>query len=161
MSARSLNKVLLIGNLTRDPDCRYTPNQTLVCSFGLATNREWSSSNGEKQSSVEYHNLVVWSRLAEICRDYLHKGNKIYVEGRLQTRDWQGKDGVNRRTTEVIVENMIMLSAKGEGRGSYDGGYGGDNMGAPASKPVEAAPVSEPAAEEVDVPVDDDSDIPF
>ena len=113
MSSRSLNRVMLIGNLTRDPESRYTPNQTLVCSFGLATNREWVNDAGERQSSVEYHNLVVWSKLAEICKNLLHKGNKIYVEGRLQTRDWQTKDGQARRSTEIVVENMILLTRPG------------------------------------------------
>ena len=153
MSTRSLNKVLLIGNLTRDPESRYTPNQTLVCSFGMATNREWVSENVEKQSSVEYHNLVVWSKLAEICKNLLHKGNKVYVEGRLQTRDWQTKDGQQRRTTEIVVENMILLSSKGAGEGNYE---------AAAPAPV-AESVSEPAAETAtdEAVVDVDSDIPF
>ena len=97
MSSRSLNRVMLIGNLTRDPESRYTPNQTLVCSFGLATNREWVNDAGERQSSVEYHNLVVWSKLAEICKNLLHKGNKIYIEGRLQTRREIGRASCRER----------------------------------------------------------------
>lgn len=151
MSSRSLNKVLLIGNLTRDPEVRYTPNQTAVCSFGLATNREWASQSGEKQSSVEFHNLVVWSKLAEICKSYLHKGDKIYVEGRLQTREWDGKDGVKRRTTEVVVENMIMLNSK-SGGSSFEGAP------MPSSDNMPSAPAEEVAE---DLPVDNDSDIPF
>ncbi len=151
MSSRSLNKVLLIGNLTRDPEVRYTPNQTAVCSFGLATNREWASQSGEKQSSVEFHNLVVWSKLAEICKSYLHKGDKIYVEGRLQTREWDGKDGVKRRTTEVVVENMIMLNSK-------TGGSSFESAPMPSSENMPSAPAEE-ATE--DLPVDNDSDIPF
>lgn len=122
MSTRSLNKVLLIGNLTRDPNLRYTPNNTAVCSFGLATNRSWTSADGgEKQESVEYHNIVAWSKLAEICGQLLHKGDKIYVEGRLQTRDWRTEDGQERRTTEVIIDNMILLrssSGQNDGEGS-------------------------------------------
>lgn len=152
MSARSLNKVLLIGNLTRDPEVRYTPSQTAVTTFGLATNREWSSQNGEKQTSVEFHNLVVWSKLAEICQKFLHKGDKIYVEGRLQTREWQGKDGSNQRRTEVVVENMIMLGGRGNA--------GADaNFDAGAVNTVESQPVAENSND--DLPVDDDSDIPF
>lgn len=128
MSARSLNKVLLIGNLTRDPNLRYTPNNTAVCSFGLATNRSWTPADGgEKQESVEYHNIVAWSKLAEICGQLLHKGDKIYVEGRLQTRDWRTEEGQERRTTEIIIENMILLrSSGGQGEGEgYAPAYGG------------------------------------
>lgn len=156
MSSRSLNKVMLIGNLTRDPECRYTPNQTQVCSFGLATNREWNNEGGERQSSVEYHNLVVWSKLAEICKNLLHKGSKVYVEGRLQTRDWQTKDGQPRRTTEVIVENMILLGGRGAADGEMAAGSNFDdsNPAPTKTKPAEAATAVE---EEV---VEDD-DIPF
>lgn len=110
MSVRSLNKVMLIGNLTRDPNLRYTPANTAVCSFGIATNRTWTNADsGEKQENVEFHNIVAWSKLADICGQLLHKGDKVYVEGRLQTRDWKGDDGVDRRTTEVVIENMILL----------------------------------------------------
>ncbi len=155
MSTRSLNKVMLIGNLTRDPECRYTPNQTQVCSFGLATNREWVNEGGEKQSNVEFHNLVVWSKLAEICKNLLHKGSKVYVEGRLQTRDWQTKDGQPRRTTEVIVENMLLLDRKSDGVGG-DGGY------AAADEPASAATATaEPAADDEMATIEDTDDIPF
>lgn len=120
MSARSLNKVMLIGNLTRDPNLRYTANNTAVCSFGLATNRTWvPSDGGEKQEKVEFHNAVAWGKLAEICGQLLHKGDKAYVDGRLQTRDWKGEDGNERRTTEVIIENMILLNSR-SGSGSDD-----------------------------------------
>lgn len=118
MSTRSLNKVMLIGNLTRDPNLRFTPNNTAVCSFGLATNRTWSSDSGDKQESVEFHNIVAWTKLAEICGQLLHKGDKVYVDGRLQTRSWQGDDGVERRITEVVIENMIMLRSAGSGYSS-------------------------------------------
>jgi len=156
MSARSLNKVLLIGNLTRDPEVKYTPSGTAVSTFGLATNREWASQSGEKQSSVEFHNLVVWSKLAEICGKFLHKGDKIYVEGRLQTREWEGDNG-KRRTTEVVVENMIMLNSRGGNSGGDYASYASSEMSVPASdKPAPAA--AEPAN---DLPVDDASDIPF
>ncbi len=154
MSARSLNKVMLIGNLTREPECRYTPNQTQVCSFGLATNREWSSENGERQTSVEYHSLVVWSKLAEICKNLLHKGSKIYVEGRLQTRDWQTKDGQTRRTTEIIVENMILLNSKGA--------MAGDNEGGNYSSMQETTNEEESmSVNEVESAIEDSDDIPF
>jgi single-strand DNA-binding protein len=107
---------MLIGNLTRDPNLRYTPNNTAVCSFGIATNRSWTPTDGgDKQERVEYHNIVAWSKLAEICGQLLHKGDKIYVEGRLQTRDWKSDDGQEKKTTEVVIENMILLRSAGNG----------------------------------------------
>ncbi len=105
MSVRSLNKVLLIGNLTRDPEMRYTPQGTAVCTFGLATNREWVDGSGQKQEGAEFHNIVAWTKLAEICSQLLFKGRKAYVSGRLQTRSWQGQDGVERSKTEVVADN--------------------------------------------------------
>jgi len=112
MSARSLNKVLLIGNLTRDPELRYTPSGTAVCTFGLATNRSWASNEGgERQEETEFHRIVAWAKLGEICSQLLFKGRKVYVEGRLQTRKWTGQDGNERETTEVVIDNMIALGA--------------------------------------------------
>jgi len=108
--------VMIIGNMTKDPDVRTTPSGQSVANFAIATNRTWTDPNGSKQGSVEYHNVVVWGKLADICGQYLHKGKKIYVEGRLQTRDWEGQDGVKRKTTEIVVQDMIMLdSARGGG----------------------------------------------
>jgi len=109
MASRSLNKVLLIGNLTRDPELRYTPQGTAVCTFGLATNRSWKNSDGDRQEDVEFYRIVAWQKLAEICSQLLFKGRKVYVEGRLQTRQWEGKDGQERQTTEVVIDNMIVL----------------------------------------------------
>lgn len=119
MSVRSLNKVMLIGNLTRDPNLRFTPSGTAVCSFGLATNRSWSTESGEKEERVDFHNIVSWAKLAEICGQLLHKGDKVYVEGRIQTRDWKTNDGTDRRITEIIIDNMILLPSSR--RGSYSG----------------------------------------
>lgn len=110
MAARSLNKVMLIGNLTRDPNLRFTPNGTAVCSFGIATNRSWTSADGgEKQERVDFHNIVAWSKLAEICGQLLHKGDKVFVEGRIQTRDWKTEEGADRRITEIVIDNMMLL----------------------------------------------------
>lgn len=109
MASRSLNKVMLIGNLTRDPELRYTPQGTAVANFGIATNRDWAGSDGQKQESVEFHNVVAWSKLGELCDQLLHKGSKVYVSGRLQTRDWAGDDGKKRYKTEVIIDQMILL----------------------------------------------------
>lgn len=144
MSARSLNKVMLIGNLTRDPNLRYTPSGTAVCSFGLATNRSWTPADGgEKQEKVEYHNVVAWSKLADICGQLLHKGDKVYVEGRLQSRDWKGDDGQDRRITEVVIDNMILLRSSGGAQGEYSSSS--EDMGA---APQAAAPRRKKASKE-------------
>jgi single-strand DNA-binding protein len=105
----NLNKAMIIGNLTRDPEIRNTPSGQAVASFSVATSYVWNDQSGQKQEKVEYHNIVAWRRLAEIVGQYLKKGSKVYVEGRLQTRDWTGQDGVKRYRTEIITENMIML----------------------------------------------------
>lgn len=104
-----LNKAMLIGRLTRDPETRTIPSGQTVASFGLATNRIWTDQSGQKQEAVEFHNIVAWRRLAEICGQYLKKGSKVYIEGRLQTKNWDGQDGVKRYRTEVVAENLIML----------------------------------------------------
>jgi single-strand DNA-binding protein len=110
--ARSLNKVQLIGNLTKDPELRYTPNGTAVVSFSIATNRSWKTDTGEAKEDTEFHRIVAWNKLAEICSQFLSKGRKCYVEGRLSTRDWTGKDGTKKQTTEVIIDDMILLDHK-------------------------------------------------
>jgi single-strand DNA-binding protein len=113
MANRSLNQVQLIGNLTRDPDLRYTPNGTAVCTFGVATNRQWVTESGERKEDVEFHRVVSWQKLAEICGKFLSKGRKVYVQGRLQTRSWKGQDGNERQTTEVVIDDMIILDPSG------------------------------------------------
>ena len=118
----NLNKVMIIGNLTRDPELRNTPSGVPVASFAVATNQVWNDQNGQKQERVEFHNIVAWRKLAEICGQYLRKGSKVYVEGRLQTRDWVGQDGVKRYRTEIIMSNMIMLDRAGAQSGSQFGG---------------------------------------
>ena len=109
--ARSLNRVQLIGNLTRDPELRYTPNGTAVCSFGLATNRSWKTDAGEKHDEAEFHNIVAWNKLAELCSQFLVKGRKVYVEGRLATRTWTAADGAARNRTEIVISDMILLDS--------------------------------------------------
>ncbi len=106
---------MIIGNLTRDPESRTTTSGANVTSFSVATNLVWTDANGVKQKKVEYHNVVAWRKLGQICSQYLHKGNKVYIEGRLQTRDWEGQDGVKRYRTEIVADNMIMLDTKGSG----------------------------------------------
>ncbi|MCX6746329.1 MAG: single-stranded DNA-binding protein [Candidatus Parcubacteria bacterium] len=111
----NLNKAMIIGNLTRDPEVRTTPQGTSVASFGVATNFVWKDANGQKQEKAEFHNVVAWRKLADIIGQYLKKGSKVYIEGRLQTRDWTGQDGVKRYRTEIIADNMIMLDSRGAG----------------------------------------------
>lgn len=103
---------MLIGNLTRDPELRYTPAGTAVCTIGLATNRSWTTEAGEKKEETEFHRIVAWNKLAELCSQLLVKGRKIYIEGRLQTRSWQGQDGNQRQTTEVVIDDMIILDPR-------------------------------------------------
>lgn len=110
--ARSLNRVQLIGNLTRDPELRYTPSGTAVCSFSLATNRSWTTDSGEKHEEADFHKIVAWNKLAELCSQFLVKGRKVYVEGRLSTRNWTAQDGTARTTTEVVIDDMILLDSK-------------------------------------------------
>ncbi|MDP3940935.1 MAG: single-stranded DNA-binding protein [bacterium] len=115
--SRSLNKVELIGNLTRDPELRYTPSGTAVCTFGLATNRSWNTDSGEKKEEVEFHRIVAWNKLAELCSQFLVKGRKVYVQGRIATRNWTGQDGQARTTVEIVIDDMILLdSARSAGQ---------------------------------------------
>ncbi len=109
----NLNKAMIIGNLTRDPEVKSTPSGQSVASFSVATNLIWTDQSGQRQEKVEFHNVVAWRRLADICGQYLRKGSKVYIEGRLQTRDWTGQDGVRRYRTEIVADNMIMLDRAG------------------------------------------------
>ena len=111
MASRSWNRVELIGNLTRDPELRYTPNGAAVCTFGMATNRTYIS-DGEKKEEADFHRLVSWNKLAELCNQLLKKGNRVFVSGRLQTRQWEGQDGQTRNVTEIVIEDMILLTPR-------------------------------------------------
>lgn len=151
MSTRSLNKVQLIGNLTRDPELKYTPSGTGVCSFGLATNREWTDSSGQKQEGAEFHRIVAWGKLGEICSQLMSKGRKVYVEGRLQTRAWKSQDGADRQVTEVVIDEMILLDApKGDrAEGGYDSArYTADNAVSPIADVSPAEEVFNPENDE-------------
>lgn len=110
----NLNKAMVIGNVVRDPEMRTTPSGQNVTSFSVATNRVWKDQAGQKQEAAEFHNIVAWRRLAEISSQYLKKGSKVYIEGRLQTRSWDDPNGVKRYRTEIIAENMIMLDRAGD-----------------------------------------------
>ncbi|MDX1530658.1 MAG: single-stranded DNA-binding protein, partial [Rhodothermales bacterium] len=119
--ARGVNKVILVGNLGQDPELRYTGSGTAVCNMRLATNESYKDSNGELVEKTEWHNVVAWARLAEICGEYLKKGSQVYFEGSLQTRQWEDREGQTRYTTEIKAREMMMLSDRGgSGGGSYD-----------------------------------------
>lgn len=123
-SRASLNKVLLIGNLTRDPELRYTPSGAAVCSFGLATNRTYVSSDGTKKEETEFIKIVSWNKLAELCSQLLRKGRKVYVDGRMQTRSWETPDGQQRQTTEVVIDDMRILDSRRDFEQSSEGDLG-------------------------------------
>jgi single-strand DNA-binding protein len=106
---RSVNKVILLGNLTRDPELRYTENAKAVCTFGLATNRNWTTDKGEKREETEFHRIVVWEKLAETCDQYLRKGRKVYVEGRLQSHTYTGQDGIEKTGVEIVLEELVFV----------------------------------------------------
>jgi single-strand DNA-binding protein len=108
---KSVNKVILLGNLTRDPELRYTEHKKAVCSFGVATNRNWTTETGKKREEPEYHRIVAWEKLAELCDKYLRTGRKVYVEGRLHTRSYTAKDGTEKAATEIVVEELVLLDA--------------------------------------------------
>jgi single-strand DNA-binding protein len=112
---RSVNKVILIGNVTRDPELRQTQSGQSVCTFGLATNREWVTSDGRKKISAEYHEVVAWAQLAEICQKYVKKGKLLYIEGYLKTRSWDTPEGIRKFKTEVVTQDMIMLEKRADG----------------------------------------------
>jgi single-strand DNA-binding protein len=118
--SRGLNKVMIIGHLGRDPEMRYTPSGRPVTSFSVATSRSWSTAEGERRTETEWFNIVAWSSLAEICNQYLKKGQQVYIEGRLQTRRWEDEEGNKRTATEVVAREMIMLSEKREKDGESD-----------------------------------------
>lgn len=146
----SLNKVMLIGNLGKDPEVRYTAGGTAVASFSLATSEKFKNKNGEWEERTEWHNVTLWARLAEIAGEYLSKGKTVYVEGRLQTRKWQDKEGKDRYTTEIVGEKMQMLSGKGEGSGGGGNRPAGRSSGQEYSQPQYEEPAFNP-----------DDEIPF
>lgn len=150
----NLNKAIIIGNLTRDPELRTTPGGQQVATFGVATNRVWTDSSGNKQQKAEFHNIVTWGKLAEIASQYLTKGALVMIEGRIETRNWEAQDGTKRNRTEIIAERLQMgPRAQGAGGGAK-----------PAFKKKEAAPATEESAPE-SMPDDSEEikveDIPF
>jgi len=169
MAARSVNKAIIMGNLVRDPELRYTGKGTPICTFSVATNREWKpTDSGEAREEVEFHNVVAWSKLAELCAELLYKGRRVYIEGRLQTRDWVDESTSKKMyRTEIVAEEMIAIGApKG---GAEEGSY---SASTPAPAPAEPAAPAEPSAPEEpsvqlrevttgDQSADNGDDIPF
>jgi len=153
MAVRSLNKVQLIGNLTRDPEMRYTNNGTPVVTFGVATNKSWKDQEGNVKEIAEFHNIVAWNKIAEICQQLLAKGMKVYIGGSLTTRSWESDDGSKRYKTEVRVDDMILLDSKGKN------GVGMDESEVPEDQSKEE--VSSDDEEVADEDPLEDSDLPF
>jgi single-strand DNA-binding protein len=159
MAGKSVNKVILIGNLGKDPEVKYTPSGTPVAKITLATNERFKDKSGEWQDRTEWHNVVLWQRLAEIAGEYLKKGGKVYIEGRLQTRSWDDKtSGQKKYMTEVVANDLVLLGGRAEGSGGDDSGGrsrgaaagGGNNFDqrTPEAEPAVAGPIT-------------DEDIPF
>lgn len=158
--ARGVNKVILIGNLGSDPEVRYTPDGVPVANFSLATTESWNDRNtGERQERTEWHRLVLWRRQAEVAQQYLKKGSKIYVEGKLQTRSWDDQSGQKRYTTEIVVFDMQMLDSRGEGGGGSGGSGGGGRDAGYNAGGQNAGPAAQSDAPPP--PGGDDDDLPF
>ena len=145
----SLNKVMLIGNLGKDPEIRYTPEGTPVANFSLATSENWTDKSGSRQEHTEWHNIVAWNRLADLSKKYLSKGRQVYIEGRIRSRDWNDRDGNKRRTTEIIATQMVLLGSRSQ---SMDAGT------QPMDTAVRAYPEQEDSFGDAGIT---DSDIPF
>jgi single-strand DNA-binding protein len=164
--AMSLNRAQIIGNVTRDPEMKQIPGGQVVTSFGIATNFTWTDQSGQKQEKVEFHNIVAWRKLAEICGQYLKKGSKVFIEGKIQTRSWEAEDGSKRYRTEIVADNMIMLDRKGDAPAAMDVPMAADMQSphagidqAPApTAESEATPAAQTASQDEDVSIDD---LPF
>lgn len=151
----SVNKAILVGNLGKDPELRYTPSGTAVCTFSLATTDRFKNKQGEQQERTEWHNIVVWAGLAEICGKYLTKGKQVYIEGRIQNRSYDDRDGNKRYISEIVANEMQMLSRTG------DQGGGGSSRPATPSTDFSAGPSAGSSAVSQEPPFNPDDDIPF
>lgn len=154
----SLNRVVLVGNLTRDPELRTTPNGTSVATLGIAVNRRWTNSQGEKVDNTDFFNVVAWGKLAELCSEYTSKGSPVAVDGRLQSRSWETQDGQKRQTVEVVAENVQFLSRAPERGTGYQAQDRAPSQPKPPEQPIDKAPSDE--AEIIDVDQSND-DVPF
>ena len=155
----SVNKVILVGNLGRDPEVRYSPDGAAICNVSIATTSQWKDkATGERREETEWHRVVFYNRLAEIAGEYLRKGRSVYVEGRLKTRKWQDKEtGADRYSTEIVADQMQMLGGRESGEGAGDAGFSQAPARRPAQQPRPAAPAAAPAGNLADM----DDDIPF
>jgi len=142
MAGRCLNRVMLVGNLTRDPELKYTPAGTAICTFGLATNRSWTTSKGDQREEVQYHRIVAWQKLAELCGKLLNKGSKVYIEGRLTYRTFTGRDGAQRTIAEIVLDDFIVF---------------GDGKKAAELEKIEAAKVEPEDLEKEAIPVEEET----
>ena len=151
--AGTVNKVILVGRLGKDPELRSIPSGTSVAKFSLATDERFTDKNGDKQERTEWHNIVVWGKLAEICGQYLRKGKLVYIEGSIRTDSWDDKEtGVKKYRTEIVANTMQMLDKKGDDEGGYSGGGGGYRKSTPAGAPAGGGRGSE---------IEDDDEVPF
>ncbi len=153
--ARSVNRVILLGHLGKDAELSYTPGGQAICKFSLATDRAWKDKNGELQKETEWHNIVLWGKTAESVHTYLTKGRQIYLEGRIKSRTWEGKDGAKHYATDIVAEQVVLV-----------GGRGAGEEGAPSARPAStqarpAAAAASPAHDEGIQPEITDDDIPF
>ena len=156
----SVNKVIIVGNLGKDPEVRYAPSGSAICNITVATSRQWKDkTSGEKQEETEWHRVVFYDRLAEIAGEYLKKGRPVYVEGRLKTRKWTDKEGVEKFTTEIVAAEMQLLGGREGGGGGDDGG--GGQRSAPAPRPAAGRPAASAPAKSSTGFDDMDDDIPF
>jgi len=156
MATKSVNKVILIGHLGQDPELRYTGSGTPVCSLRIATNDSYKDSDGNFVERTEWHSVVAWSRLAEICSEYLRKGSQVYIEGSLQTRTWEDREGNTRYTTEIKAREMVMLGGRG-GNGGFGGPPAGVGYESSSQPQTQAAGSSSAGGDTFDV----DDDLPF
>ena len=122
MASRGVNKVILVGNLGNEPELRHTPNGNPVANFSIATTNLWTNKDGQQETRTEWHRIVAWGRLAEICKEYLSKGRQVYIEGRIQNRSWEDQNGQTRRVTEIIASQMLMLGSREGTEGTGDEG---------------------------------------
>jgi single-strand DNA-binding protein len=157
----SVNRAILVGRLGRDPETRYTSGGQAVCNFTLATDETYKDRNGERQKRTEWHRIVVWGKQAEIAQQYLHKGSLIFVEGRIQTRQWDDREGQKRTTVEIVASNFRMLGGRGEGGGMAAGASAGVGAGAGTGDMEPQAGAAAAGAEEMPSTEISDEDIPF
>lgn len=162
MASRSWNRVELIGNLTRDPELRYTPNGAAVATFGIATNRSYMVE-GERKEDVDFHKVVAWNKLAELCAQLMKKGARVFISGRLQYREWEGQDGVKRRDAEIVLEDMILITPKGTGSSENTEDVNIDDLTAASEPPkkVVETPKETPPVEEKMPEEKLEDDLPF